>query len=285
MAEDKPTLFAAAVWSGYHRVRMVRFAHITDTHIGPQPGFTLYEREPLRYLRRLVERLNALPFPLDFVLHTGDVVDDGKTESYALFNDAIRGLRFPVKYVVGNHDHCAHLQTDVIGTVAPTDRLDYTFDVGGVRFVVLDTRGPDDPGGRVQSSQLEWLRSHCAPDGPPLVIAMHHAPMKLDTPWLDAPPPGWGGRYMYVANASELLDVLKPAASRIRGIFTGHVHNLFLTQHAGLLLCAGQSAFAPLVSFPMTDVVSRDDEQSVMFNIVTITDDQTIIRPRAFTLG
>lgn len=263
---------------------MVRFIHITDTHIGAQPGFRLYEREPLRYLRRLVDRINAIPFPIDFVLHTGDVVDDGKEESYALFNDAIRRLRFPVKYVVGNHDDVTTLQTRVIGSASPAERLDYTFDVAGTRFVVLDTRGPTDPGGQLHPEQLQWLQSHCTPDGPPMVIAMHHVPMKLDTPWLDAPPPGWGGRYMFVANAADVLETIRPAGSRVRGIFTGHVHGLFLTQTDGLLLCAGQSAFAPLVSFPNTDTVARDDEQPVMFNLVTITDTQTIIRPRAFSL-
>jgi 3',5'-cyclic-AMP phosphodiesterase len=264
---------------------MVRFIHITDTHIGPQPHFSLYGKQPLQYLQRVVNRINDLPFDVDFVLHTGDVVDDGSGEAYALFNEAIKHLRFPIKYVVGNHDDGAKLQTTVIGSGAASERLDYTFEQDGIKFVVLDTRGPTDPAGEVRPEQLEWLRSHCTPAGPPIVIAMHHAPMKLDTPWLDAPPPGWGGRHMFITNAGELLDVLRPAGSRIRGIFTGHVHGLFITQLNGLLLCAGQSTFAPIVSFPISDRVANDTEQSVMFNLVTVTDDQTIIRPRTFKLA
>ncbi|GIW77280.1 MAG: hypothetical protein KatS3mg104_2343 [Phycisphaerae bacterium] len=265
--------------------RMVRFIHITDTHIGPHKDFTLYGRRPYEYLQVLIDQINALPFEVDFVLHTGDVVDDANPISYELFRDQISRLRFPVRYAMGNHDHAGELQTRLMESRTVLERVDYRFDIGGIRFVIVDTRGPFEPGGRVEQGQLDWLKTQCAPDGPPLVIGMHHVPTFLDTPWLDHPPRGWGGKFMFIDNASELLETIRPARSRIRGIFTGHVHGLFITQVHGLMVCAGQSAFGPLQSYPHTDEVTVDHEQDVMFNLVTVTAEQTIIRPRTYSLS
>ncbi len=264
---------------------MLRFIHITDTHIGSTPHYSLYGKRPLDYLNRVVNRINDLPFDVDFVLHTGDCVDDAKPESYGLFKEAISKLRFPIKFVVGNHDHVDHLQTIVMGEKSPLEKLDYAFEIKGIKWVVLDTRGPSDPGGQVTPKQLDWLKSQCTPDGPPMVIAMHHMPIKLDTPWLDESPPGWSGRYMFISNAEEIVSVLKPAAARIRGVFTGHVHGSYLSQTAGILFCAGQSTFAPLSAYPNSNRVANDEEQRPMFNIVSVTDTQVIIRPRSFELS
>jgi Icc protein len=264
---------------------MLRFIHITDTHLGATPHFTLYGKQPLQYLQRLINRINDLPFDVDFVLHTGDCIDDARAESYPLFRDEMAKCRFPVKYVVGNHDHVAHLQTIVMGEKSPKERLDYTFEQSGIQFVVLDTRGPLDPGGQVEPQQIEWLRRHCTPEGPPMLIAMHHVPVKLDTPWLDTVPPGWGRKHMFITNADEVLQALRPARQRIKGVFCGHVHGLYQTVVDGILFTAGQSSFAPVIAFPNSDRVCNDEEQSPMFNIVTVTPEQILIRPRCFRLA
>ncbi len=264
---------------------MVRFIHITDTHVGPEAHFTLYGKQPLQYLQRVINRINDLSFDVDFVLHTGDCVDDGRPESYQLFKQAMSKLRFPVKYVVGNHDDCEQLQTIVLGKPKPDRWLDYTFEAGGIKFVVLDTRGPVDPCGELQTEQLDWLRAHCAPDGPPMVVAMHHVPIRLDTPWLDQIPPGWGERHMFITNGEDVLAAMKPAANRIRGVFCGHVHGLFTSERDGVLFTAGQSTFAPIVTFPNSERVMNDEEQTPMFNLVTVSENQIIIRPRCFELA
>ncbi|HEY0010187.1 MAG TPA: metallophosphoesterase [Tepidisphaeraceae bacterium] len=259
---------------------MVRFVHLTDTHLGATPYFSLYGRQTLAALQRVVSVINDFPFEIDFVLHTGDVADDGSSEAYQLAREAMGRLKAPVKYVAGNHDDAERLQRIVIGDPNPLPRLDYVFDVRGVRVVVLDTRGPVDPAGFVEPQQLQWLRTHCTFEGPPLVVAMHHSPVELDTPWLDTPPPGWNGKHMFIDNAAELLDVLRPARLRLRGVFSGHVHGAFQVMRDGILFVSGQSTFGPLTSLPDTDRPVGDSTQLPLFNIVTVTEDSTIVRPR-----
>jgi Icc protein len=259
---------------------MVRFIHLTDTHIGPTPHFTLYGRQPLGYLQRAIHAINEIAFDVDFVLHTGDCVDDGAAESYDLFYEAMHRLRLPVKYTAGNHDNPDRLQSIVMSVDHPTPRLDYTFDLKGIKFVVLDTRGPVDPGGRVEPSQVAWLQSHCTPDGPPMVVVMHHTVVPMDTPWLDTQPPGWGGRFMFTENADAVRAAMAPAAKRIRGVFSGHVHGLFSIQRDGIFYSAGQSAFAGLSTLPHHDRVILDRFEPPMINIVTVAEDQVTVRPR-----
>jgi 3',5'-cyclic-AMP phosphodiesterase len=266
---------------------VLRFIHLTDTHIGPTEAFELYGKQPLPILRRVIDEINRLDFPIDFVLHTGDVVDDGSAEAYELYRDAIDELRYPVHHVVGNHDHVERLQMQVMDIDEPTDRLDYAFEAGGVRFLILDSRGPQDPCGLLQPEQLDWLRAECTPAGPPLVIAVHHALVPLDTPWLDTPPPNWGdtGRHMYTDNAAEVRAALAPARERIRAVLSGHVHGSFDVMRDGILYSAALSTFAPLRTLPSTIKVDADDTQGGMYRIVTVTDEQIIIRPRRVPLG
>jgi Icc protein len=262
---------------------MVRFIHLTDSHVGPDAHFSLYGKQPLAYLQRAVHVINDLPFDFDFVLHNGDLTDDGQAEAYELFNETIAKIKKPVYYAIGNHDNNDNLQRIVLRRDKPTARLDYTFEHGGLKFVVLDTRGRD-PGGHVEPGQIEWLKSHCTPDGPQMVVVMHHVPVPLDTPWLDTPPPGWGGTFMFIDNAALVIETLKPARGRIRGVFCGHVHGSFQVYHEGLFIVAGLSCFAPLVTWPSSDRVFNDEAQRPMFNLVTITDQATIVRPRCLTL-
>ncbi len=260
-------------------IAMLRFIHITDTHIGPTPDFILYSRKPLEYLNQVIRQINQLPFEIDFVLHTGDCVDDGSEAAYSLLQQALKPLKYPIKCVVGNHDHSLRLQS-MMKIASPKQRLDYSFDEKGVRFIVLDTRGPIDPGGHVYPDQIAWLRSLCTADGPPIVIAMHHSPVKLDTPWLDAPPPDWNGRFMFIDNGEEVVDALLPASDRILGIFGGHVHGAYQSHYRGLTFFSGQSTFAGLVSLPSSIKVVPEESQVPMFNIVTIQNNQLIVRPR-----
>ena len=88
----------------------MRFVQITDTHIGQNPEFANYGHAPFSNLEAVVVAINALRFPVDFVLHTGDVVEDRSEGAYRLARRVLSRLRVPVHYVAGNHDDAAILQ-------------------------------------------------------------------------------------------------------------------------------------------------------------------------------
>ena len=57
---------------------MLTFLHISDTHISADPEYRPHRpRQPVQHPNRgvesLLEAIGGLSFPVDFILHTGDV--------------------------------------------------------------------------------------------------------------------------------------------------------------------------------------------------------------------
>src|SRR6188768_3699852 len=79
-------------------------AQLSDPHI-KSPGQLLYDRiDTAGYLERAIAhvlRLDPLP---DLVIMTGDLVDGGKAEEYALLRQLLAPLSMPVYVIPGNHD-------------------------------------------------------------------------------------------------------------------------------------------------------------------------------------
>lgn len=258
----------------------MRFIHVSDTHVAADPTFTHYGHAPLAGLAALVDALNSLEFTVDFVLHTGDVVEDRSEPAYRLALGELSRLRYPVHYLAGNHDDAGLLQRVLLNRSRPADRFDYRFETGGVEVAVFDSRGPNDPEGTLTDGQLAALRAWCVPQGPPLVIAIHHPPLPLDTIWLDRGWPLDRGRTptMLLDRGRQFVQALAPARERLRGVFFGHVHRSFQVMHRGILYASAPSAFAQLLSWPDQERPAPSPGEPAGFSVVTITPEQTVIR-------
>jgi len=96
----------------------------------------------------------------DFVIHTGDWVEDGdvQEEWYTFFESVVSLFaRVPVIPVIGNHDNRAGTFYDQYFPMASDDdgepRRYYVYDRAGIRFLVLSTEEPYEEG----TSQHQWL--------------------------------------------------------------------------------------------------------------------------------
>lgn len=259
---------------------MVRFLHISDSHIGPDSAFTTCGHNSLLELQELVRVINALPFPFDFVLHSGDVVDESSSASYELARSILAALRAPIYYLPGNHDCGLTMQRTLLGREDPLERFDQSFVVGGVQVVLLDSRGSIQPGGELRLSQLEWLASFCAAEGPPLVIALHHPPITLDVPWLDtdcamAVP-------MLLSNREAFIKTITPARSRLRGVFFGHVHRAFQVVENGIFFTSAPSIVGQLKTWPGLTEPMLATEEAGGYGLVTIEKHRTIVQQYSF---
>ena len=74
------------------------FVQITDSHFGSDDN--------LERGRRVVERVNQLPMPVEFVVHTGDILADlildPKVVDQTL--EVMNGFQPPLYYIPGNHE-------------------------------------------------------------------------------------------------------------------------------------------------------------------------------------
>jgi 3',5'-cyclic-AMP phosphodiesterase len=261
-------------------VPALRFLQISDTHVAARPDFVNHGHAPGPNLGNLVDAINALRFPIDFVLHTGDVVEDRSEAAYRHARRVLSRLRLPIYYVAGNHDDADLLQNVMLDRGPVGRRFDYTVSVGGVRVAVLDSRGPNDPSGTLTDAQLAGLRALCSSSDGPLVIAIHHPPLPLDSPWLDE---GWGepaggSANMLLDRGPEFLDAIAPARDRIRGVFFGHIHRSCQLVHRGILFASAPSAFGQLLTWPDQSRPEPSPAEPAGFNLVTITGDRTIVQ-------
>jgi Icc protein len=264
---------------------LVRFIHIADTHVARNPEFTNYGHAPFSNLEALVDAINSLQFPIDFVLHTGDVVEDRSEEAYHVARRLFSRLRFPVYYVAGNHDDAAILQRVMLERKTVIEPFDQAMTIGGVRVVVLDSRGPNDPGGTLSNEQISGLRALCRRKGEPLVIAIHHPPLPLDSRWLDT---GWATPEraipaMLLDRGPEFMDAIAPARDRIRGVFFGHIHRAFEVVYRGILFSSAPSAFGQLLTWPNQSLPEPSPAEPAGFNLVTIDPDRTIVSQHHIT--
>jgi len=111
------------------------FVQITDTHHG----------HPLHLIRTrmAVDAINALPMPIEVVLHTGDLASNNLTmENAAAISNEFSRLNAPVVFVPGNHDILPKRMEENVAASAHT--LDHSRDASSTaaRFFSPYTRSP-----------------------------------------------------------------------------------------------------------------------------------------------
>jgi 3',5'-cyclic AMP phosphodiesterase CpdA len=179
-------------------------------------------------------------YPPRFMYHLGDVVYFYGEESnyYPQFFEPYAEYAAPIFAIPGNHDgdvtpksDATSLEAFVTHFCAPAPRLTrtaaevkraamdqpnvyWTLLHDWVTIVGLYTNVPE--GGRIADDQLRWLTEElgAAPQGVPLLLALHHPPYSADS--------------VHGSNIAlgELLDQAFTQAGRAPdAVLTGHVHN------------------------------------------------------------
>lgn len=262
----------------------MHFIHISDTHIGTGKNFRLYDISTYAAAEKLMQTIQGLPVQPDFVLHTGDVAAvRGEESSYRLAEELFSRLELPIYYVSGNHDISLHMNKMLTFGKKETLISDpawnaYQFDRQGVRFMVLDAKGPDaiDPHGVVPEEQLRILEKEISESTVPLIVAIHFPALTLDSIWVD--------RDMLLLNGDTLHRILIKGAHRIRAIFTGHVHRGMQVMQDGILYSTVGSSFLQFFSWPGMEHAGHDQQPVGFFNFVTIKENKTIVKEHVFNL-
>jgi acid phosphatase type 7 len=110
----------------------------------------------------------------NFMLHCGDVVDDGFAKNQwlkDLFEPCKELMAYvPTFPVIGNHEKDSHWYYDYFALPKPEHR--YTFEYGNAEFFMVDTNRPLKPG----SEQYQWLEKELSESKATWKIAAHHHP-------------------------------------------------------------------------------------------------------------
>jgi 3',5'-cyclic AMP phosphodiesterase CpdA len=207
-------------------------AQISDLHLKAGQRLTYGVVDTLGALRRAVDHLNASHPRPDIVVISGDLVDFGRPDEYAVLQPELARLHMPYYLVPGNHDNRQHLLTAFadhaylpISADAP---LDWVVDEHPVRLIGLDTTIPGAHGGQLLDRQLLWLDKQLAhrPDVPTLLV-LHHPPFISGIGHMD--------RESFI-NASALEQVVA-RHPQVERLLCGHLHRPMQRRFGGSLSC------------------------------------------------
>jgi 3',5'-cyclic AMP phosphodiesterase CpdA len=195
------------------------FAQISDSHLG-------FSRDPNRdvagTLKQTIARINALPEPPAFLLHTGDLTHSAKPEEFDTVAELLKEVKCGhVLYVPGEHDLDVEGNREYLRRYGRGTRGAgwYSFDYHGVHFIGLvnvatPKSGSGDGGlGVIGKEQLSWLDKDVAGlrSSTPIVVFAHVPLWTVYAKW------NWGTR-----DAEQALAILKRFGSLT--VLNGHIH-------------------------------------------------------------
>lgn len=207
-------------------------AQISDLHLKAGQRLTYGVVDTLGALRRAVDHLNASHPRPDIVVISGDLVDFGRPDEYAVLQPELARLHMPYYLVPGNHDNREHLLAafadHVYLPISADAPLDWVVEEYPVRLIGLDTTIPGAHGGQLLDSQLLWLDKQlaCRPDVPTLLV-MHHPPFISGIGHMD--------RESFI-NASALEQVIA-RHPQVERLLCGHLHRPMQRRFGGSLSC------------------------------------------------
>ena len=144
---------------------MKHILQISDPHIAKKNGELISEcLDTVSALRRLVVRISELQLevgPIDAILVSGDISDDGSAESYELFKSVLKTLNLPLFVVPGNHDQRYEFRNAFfeLGYLPDTGKLNWHKSLGFVDLIGLDTLIEGQGGGELDDTTLDYLES------------------------------------------------------------------------------------------------------------------------------
>ena len=201
---------------------MARFLHLTDLHAvekGAHASGVLDTRAILTAaIDRLIDMRAALD-PLDAVLVSGDISDDGSADSYAFAKAELDRLELPLYVVPGNHDAREAFRAAFASQsgMPPFGPIDWAIPINGALVVGLDTLIEGQGGGRLQDQSLALLRNALETAGAgPVIVMLHHPPLTTGIRFMDA---------IGLENTDALQTTLSAAQCDV-DLIAGHVHGI-----------------------------------------------------------
>lgn len=242
-----------------------RVGHVSDSHYTRSGLLHGSVRVAATYSAALAA-LEGTGIPLDALVHTGDVTDEGEPEGYAAARTVTRETTQhadrPVVWAVGNHDVRAAMAPGVLGA-APTDEpLDRVIEVRGLRLVTIDTSVPGRVEGGIDESQVDWLRSVLAePAEFGTVLALHHPPVPVEVTAMAR---------LHLEHQDRLEAGL--AGGDVRAILGGHLHYATSSTFAGIPVhVAPSTAYTIRLTRPGGGIIAVDGGRAA--GVLSLYDD------------
>jgi Icc protein len=209
---------------------------ISDLHIKAHGKKSYRVVDTAESLQRCVAQVNQLKQQPDAVVLTGDLVDFGLADEYAMLRTLLAPLQMPYYLLPGNHDERralraafpehAYLWQGHGAADNPDARIEYVIDTHPVRIVALDTVIPRASNGALAASSLVWLEQVLSEQPQrPTVIVMHHPPFKTGIGHMDQ---------IGLVDAQALEAVVR-RHPQVERVLCGHLHRAIQVRFGGTI--------------------------------------------------
>lgn len=235
-----------SVWAFSFRNMTLDFIQISDTHISVDKDDTSYKAlsSSSLLLKDTIEQINNIK-GLDFVLFTGDLVNDATYENFAQYYQLLTKLKYPTLNTFGNHDFYGLEKEEVLNLVKhynPNyifDKTYYAFSPKtDYRIIVLDAtmQNITTANGELSDEQLQFLDDELNANKDKVVlIALHHASVQ---PFV--------ANDHAILNASKMNEILLKYKNPII-VVSGHYHAAKIRVMGNLTFVSTPS----MVTYPM----------------------------------
>lgn len=186
----------------------ISFLVVTDTHL----GYKEEDKAEKLWLRTAGAMAGQ---PGAFVLHLGDIVDNGQETQYPRYLEGRKVIGKPVHEIPGNHDPEELFQKHI------REQTSHAIEHEWLRVLMVNNSRRDSHEGFLSPAQLRWLDGQCeaaARKDQRLLIAMHvpaHENKHPDRGWFIKPADG----------QTALYELLRKHERRVVALFHGHFHN------------------------------------------------------------
>jgi 3',5'-cyclic AMP phosphodiesterase CpdA len=192
-------------------------AQISDTHIAldsPDAGQRIQDFE------LTIADINGLDPAPDVIVHTGDIVHNGRQDEYAQAMATLAKARAPVYVLAGNKDDRATLREAFAGSgylSSDSDFVEYAIDDYPVRLIALDTLSSNSNKGDFCRERVSRLVDMIdAETSKPIAVFTHHPPFEVTV-----------GPDLLHFETPDAMSALRQAlqhSGRVVAVFSGHVH-------------------------------------------------------------
>lgn len=253
----------------------ISFLHISDTHLGNSEDFTVYGLNTYQITAKLIDLIKNFNAPVDFVAHTGDILNYPENSCADLAKNLFSKLSKPLFVINGNHDSAdltSMLQTGNTVKISSSHNSSY-FLSGEHAFLFVDTQG--QPG--IESKGV-FTEDHHEDISKflnnfrefKISVFVHFPPVPLISPWVD--------NEMLLVNGSRFHDLLSLYSNIISGVFFGHLHHRVSIVQDSIFYSGAPSPFCSFGVLPTDREARFNLDVPISCNYVTLKNGTVIVK-------
>ena len=234
----------------------MKIAQITDLHLIEDKNGKINDVNTFQSASDVVNHLSKNHKPIDYLIITGDISDDGTNQSYNHLNKILSPIDTKIFLIPGNHDSIDNLDTF---RASISSQNKFVIENDDWLIFMFDTKKPNSPNGQLKIREIDLFASTINehPDKN-IIVFLHHHPVMIGSASMDK---------MIIENSSMLLDIVN-RNNRIKGVFWGHIHNVFESKiNNAILLSSPSTCFQ---SKPNSKTFTIDKDSSPGYRIINL---------------